>query len=165
MRVICLHKDALKQLQGLGAEVKDLTLLGLDGTPYHLIAATTDVASAIKSLKIRHEDVTPDIIASLPPIDPAGFLYCRGGRIPNGTKLRTVYKSRTFEAEVRGGLIWINGKTYDSPSSAARAVGHGSVNGWTAWEYRDKESRRWLPLKRLRSKLRNANGSSSVKPV
>jgi hypothetical protein len=156
MRVICLHEDAVRRLKELGTEIKDLTPFGLDGTPYHLVTATADQARALKQLGIRHEDATPKVIANLPPRDSKGFLYCRGGKIPNGTKLRTTYKSQPVEAEVRGGSIWIEGNRYDNPSSAARAVGHGSVNGWTAWEYYDEAERKWFVLDRLRRKLEKA---------
>lgn len=153
MRVLCMHTDAVTRLKELGAEVRDLTPFGLDGTSYHLVTATADQASALTQLGIKHEDVTPKVIADLPPRDSRGFLYCRGGKIPNGTKLRIQYKSKTTEAEVRGGYIWIEGNRYDSPSDAARAVGYASVNGWNVWEYYDEPDRKWHALDRLRVKL------------
>jgi hypothetical protein len=158
-----MHADAVKRLKELGAEVKDLTPLGLDGTSYHLVTATADQATALSKLGIKLEDVTPRVIADLPPRDSSGFLYCRGGKIPNGTKLRIQYKSRTMEAEVRGGYIWIEGNRYDSPSDAARAVGYGSVNGWNVWEYYDEPDRKWYALDQLRVKFaRAAAGANTV---
>lgn len=156
MRVICMDEDAVRRLEELGAEIRDLTPSGLDGTPYHLLTMTTKQARAVRDLNIRHEDVTPKVIAKLPPQSSEGYLYSRGGKIPNGTKMRTQYKTRRLEGEVRGGLIWIDGKSYGNPSYAARAVGRGSVNGWQVWEYYDKDERGWFPLRRLRTKMRTA---------
>lgn len=161
MRIICLHKDAVKRLKELGTDIKDLTPFGLDDTSYHLITATAEQARALKQLNIQHEDVTPKVIANLPPRDSKGFLYCRGGKIPNGTKLQIAYKTQTLEAEVRGGSIWIDGNRYDNPSWAARAVGYGSVNGWTVWEYYDAADGKWFVLDRLRTKLKKAAATQS----
>jgi hypothetical protein len=148
-----MHADAVTRLKELGTEVKDLTPFGLDGTSYHLVTATADQATALTKLGVQLEDVTPRVIADLPPRHVNGFLYCRGGKIPNDTKLRIQYKSKTTEAEVRGGYIWIEANRYDSPSDAARAVGYGSVNGWNVWEYYDKVDRQWHALDELRRKL------------
>jgi len=63
--------------------------------------------------------------------------------------MRTTYKSKSFEGEVRGGVIWVDGKGYDNPSFAARAVGHGSVNGWRTWDYLNARGE-WRPLDELR---------------
>lgn len=153
MRIVCLHEDAVQRLKELGADIKDLTPLGLDGTSYHLITATVEQADALQQLNVKHEDVTPKVIANLPPHDSRGFLYCRGGKIPNGTKLRLSYKTRSVEGEVRGGSIWVDGNRYESPSSAARGVGCGTVNGWRVWEYHDKSKRKWFPLRHLRPAL------------
>ena len=162
MRVVCLHKDAVRRLKELGADVKDLTPFGLDGTPYHLITATAEQAAALRPWNVKHEDVTPKVIANLPANDHDGFLYCRGGKIPNGTKLRTKYKAQVFEAQVRGGYIWLEGNKYDNPSYAAKAVGQGSVNGWTSWEYYDEVEKEWFLLDRLRQKMKKAPSVTRV---
>jgi hypothetical protein len=146
-----MHADAVTRLKELGTEVKDLTPFGLDDTSYHLVTATADQATALTKLGVKLEDVTPRAIADLPPRDSKGFLYCRGGKIPNGTKLRIQYKSKTTVAEVRGGYIWIEGNRYDSPSDAARAVGYASVNGWNVWEYYDELAHKWHTLTWLRA--------------
>lgn len=153
MRLLCLHVDDVRRLKELGTELKDLTPFGLDGTSYHVVTATTEHAKALQQLGVKHEDITPKVIANLPPRDSTGFLYCRGGKIPNGTKLRITYKSRTVEADVRRGYIWIDGNRYDSPSGAARAVGYGSVDGWEVWQYYDESERKWDVLDNLRKKL------------
>ena len=77
----------------------------------------------------------------------------RGGVIPNGVRLKTTYKGRDFEAEVRGGAIMLNGRAYDNPSLAARGVGHRSVNGWKIWQYFSERDAEWRPLDDLRRKI------------
>lgn len=153
MRVICLHRDALDRLLVLGTAIRDLTPTGVVETPYHLVAASPEQAKALKALRIDHEDITPSVLRDTEASGaPGGFLYCRGGKIPDGTRLRTTYKARTFEAEVRGGAIWFNGRSYDNPSAAARGAGYGSVNGWKVWEFLDPKDGRWRTLERLRTK-------------
>src|SRR5262245_54197159 len=106
MRVLCLPHESLTRLSQLGVPIKDLTPQGLGSTGFHLITASPEQATALKDLKIEHEDITPRSLQSTSP-DSNGFLYCRGGKIPNGTRLRTTYKSKTHEAEVREGVIWL----------------------------------------------------------
>jgi hypothetical protein len=153
MRIICLHKDGLDHLLRLGAAINDLTPSGIGATPYHLVAASPEQLEALQGLAVQHEDVTPEVLRSTKPSEEsAGFLYCRGGTIPNGTRLRTSYKSKQVEAEVRGCAIWLNGRAYDNPSLAARGAGHGSVNGWKVWEYLDRKDGKWRPLHKLRAR-------------
>ena len=148
MKVLCLPTPALSRLSQLGVPLKDLTPAGFGGTSFHIVTASPEQAAALKELKIDYEDITPTSATNAASSEN-GFLYCRGGKIPNGTRLRTTYKTKIFEGEVRGGVIWIDGNGYDNPSFAARAVGHGSVNGWRVWEYLDAQSE-WRPLTELR---------------
>lgn len=148
MRVLCLPSPSLSRLSQLGVPLKDLTPAGFGGTSFHIVTASPEQAKALKELKIEYEDITPRSAAQAASTDD-GFLYCRGGKIPNGTLLRTKYKGKGVEGEVRGGVIWIDGKAYDTPSFAARAVGHGSVNGWRVWEYLNARGQ-WRPLAELR---------------
>lgn len=86
-----------------------------------------------------------------------GDLHCKGGVIPHGTKLRRrFYKGHSFEAEVRNGRIWFNGKSYTSPSRAAAAVAESvgvrypRINGWLFWEHLDPSEGEWVFLNELR---------------
>lgn len=148
MKILCLPNPSLSRLSQLGVPLKDLTPAGFGGTAFHIVTASSEQAEALKELKIEYEDITPRSVAYAASTEN-GFLYCRGGKIPNGTRLRTVYKGKSFEGEVRGGVIWIDGNGYDNPSFAARAVGHGSVNGWRVWEHLDEHGE-WKPLAELR---------------
>ena len=80
-------------------------------------------------------------------------MWCRGGTIPEGTKLRFPYKSREYKMEVREGKIWVEGDTqpYGSPSAAARSITKNSVDGWKVLEY-EAAPGRWKSLAELQSK-------------
>ena len=50
------------------------------------------------------------------------------------------YKGKQYKANVfKSGQITLNGKLYDTPSGAGKAViDKGAVNGWHFWKYKDK---------------------------
>ncbi|MHC4394688.1 MAG: restriction system modified-DNA reader domain-containing protein [Planctomycetota bacterium] len=50
------------------------------------------------------------------------------------------YKGEQYKANVfKSGQIKLNGKLYDTPSGAGKAViNKGAVNGWHFWKYKDK---------------------------
>ncbi len=165
VNVLCIHKDGLDRLFALGANLRDLTPTGVADSPYHLVAASPEQLKALQGLKVEHEDITPRVLKSTSPnAEREGYLYSRGGKIPNGTRLRTTYKHKAIEAEVRGGVIWLDGRGYDNPSFAARAAGHGIVNGWKVWKYLDPKDGKWRPLEHIRSK-REHSGIRHLIPI
>ena len=126
MRIICINENKLAPLIQVGAAIEDLTPNSLWDTPYHLVSMSDEQFQALQEIygeTDQHdmEDVTP-AIATRPMAESSGFLYSRGGRIPNATRLRADYLSRTYEADVRNGKVWYKQKAYDSPSKAARAI-------------------------------------------
>ncbi|MBF0340758.1 MAG: type I restriction enzyme HsdR N-terminal domain-containing protein [Magnetococcales bacterium] len=67
-------------------------------------------------------------------------------------RLEVEYKKRTLTALVEpDGTITFDGQSYLSPSAAGDSVTQGACNGWTFWNYRDRDGR----LKRL-DELRKA---------
>ena len=60
------------------------------------------------------------------------------GLLPAGTEIFAPYKGTTYTATVtEEGKILYNGKVYNSPSGAAKAIYSGKeVNGWVFWRYR-----------------------------
>ena len=80
-------------------------------------------------------------------------MWCRGGTIPYGAKLRFPYKGREYKMEVREGKIWVEGDTqpYGSPSAAARSITKNSVDGWKVLKY-EAAPGRWRNLDELRRK-------------
>lgn len=154
MRLVCVQREKLQPLVQFGAPIQDLTPKGLWDTSYHVVSMSDEQFAALQKLLGDHsafQDITPKSLAQHAPAG-SGFLYSRGGRIPNGTKLRARHLSREYQAEVKGGRVWVGDRPYDSPSNAAVALTKTSVNGWKFWEYLDEQSGKWFPLLKLRSK-------------
>jgi hypothetical protein len=155
MRLVCVHEEKLSPLMQFGVAIADLTPSGLWGSRYHIVSMSDEQFAALEKIfgkaskEAGYEDMTPEIVAKPVETSP-GFLFCRGGKIPNGTKLRAYYLSQLYEAEVRGSRVWLNDKRYDSPSKAARAITKNNVNGWKFWEYYDEQAGKWYSLAYLR---------------
>ena len=62
------------------------------------------------------------------------------GMFPGGKVIYATYKGKEYKAWVfGGGSIKFNGKLYNSPSTAAKAIiDRGAVNGWHFWKYKNK---------------------------
>lgn len=81
-----------------------------------------------------------------------GDWVSKGVRFPQGTQARARYKGQLHLAEVRDGALMLDGKRYDSPSSAAMAITSNTpVNGWTFWEVKLPGSGDWQKMKQLRA--------------
>lgn len=74
------------------------------------------------------------------------------GFFPAGKVLYARYKGVDFKAWVnRQGRIRCQGKRYDSPSMAAKAIlNRGAVNGWNFWKYKD-DTGNFKPIRHLRN--------------
>lgn len=71
-------------------------------------------------------------------------------RFPAGTEFRANYKGQTHLARVEGGAIVVQGKSYDTPSSAAMSITKSNVNGWRFWEARLPGQSGWKMIESLR---------------
>jgi len=78
----------------------------------------------------------------------------KGVRFPAGTEFRASYKGRQYVGKVESGALWVNGKSYNSPSASAIAITGNSVNGWTFWKCRMPGQRHWRMIKSLRKQGR-----------
>ena len=76
----------------------------------------------------------------------------KGIEFPSGTKFRANYKGMLYEAIVENGNLLLNGKNYQSPSSAAVSITKNPVNGWTFWECQFPGRNNWQLIKSLRNK-------------
>ena len=66
--------------------------------------------------------------------------------------IRATYKGKVTRAYVnRGGTIRLDGKLYNSPSSAGKAIVNHGVDGWHFWKYRNRDGE-WVKLDELRKK-------------
>jgi hypothetical protein len=72
------------------------------------------------------------------------------GIVDRRIKLKAKYKGREYSATLRkDGKIGYNGKIYESPSGAGRAIIKRACNGWAFWRYRNEKGE-WVRLKELR---------------
>ncbi len=84
---------------------------------------------------------------TLNPADPRPL----HGLLSPNQRLESSYRGRRHVARVsRNGRILVNGKAFDTPSAAARAVTSRSVNGWTFWRYRSPDGA-WRKIAELRN--------------
>ncbi|MHC4476782.1 MAG: restriction system modified-DNA reader domain-containing protein [Planctomycetota bacterium] len=65
------------------------------------------------------------------------------GVFAGGKMIYASYKGRAYKAWVRrNGAIVLDGRIYDSPSGAGKAVlDRGAVNGWRFWKYKDESGK------------------------
>ena len=108
---------------------------------------------------ISYNDVLRDILGLKPLNEPElksdvavlkqGWTS-KGVAFPEGTEFRAEYKGQTIVGRVESGLMVVNGKRFDSPSSAAGSITDNSVNGWTFWECRFPGDVTWRLIKSLR---------------
>ena len=108
---------------------------------------------------ISYNDILRDLL-SLKPLNESVLNYdaafSRGGwttkgvTFPEGTEFRAKYKGQTIVGRVELGLLVVNEKRFDSPSSAAGSITDNSVNGWTFWQCRFPGDVTWKVIKSLR---------------
>jgi hypothetical protein len=79
-----------------------------------------------------------------------GDWITKGVRFPAGTDFRALYKGVTHTGKVEKSALFINGKSYDSASSAAVAITGNSVNGWNFWEARLPNQTSWKNISSFR---------------
>lgn len=79
-----------------------------------------------------------------------GDWIAKGVRFPAGTEFRASYKGQTYLARVEAGALVLNGKRFDSPSSAAVSITKNPVNGWHFWQCRLPGEAGWKMIKALR---------------
>lgn len=64
--------------------------------------------------------------------------------------LKAVYKKKEYHAVLRkNGIITLNGKQYNSPSSAAFAISSSPIDGWYFWKFKNEKGN-WVKLNELR---------------
>ncbi len=72
------------------------------------------------------------------------------GFVSRATTLKAWYKGYEYSARLlKTGVVRYGGKSYDSPSAAAKAIQKRPVNGWWFWQMQQK-SGEWTRLKDLR---------------
>ncbi len=79
-----------------------------------------------------------------------GAWTTKGVTFPSGTEFRASYKGQAISGKVESGGLLVNGKRFDSPSSAAVSITGNMVNGWIFWECRLPGKMTWQLIKSLR---------------
>lgn len=74
----------------------------------------------------------------------------KGVAFPSGTLFRKTYKGSLYSAVVEGGKLVLNGKSYESLSSAAMSITKSNVDGWSFWECK-RPGEAWVIAKALRA--------------
>ena len=76
------------------------------------------------------------------------------GRFPTPRPLLRTYKGKDYKATLlTSGKIKYEGKIYNSPSSAGKAVTNKETNGWDFWFIQD-EMGNWVSLSSIRDKIK-----------
>jgi hypothetical protein len=100
-----------------------------------------------KLLRLPRRKAAP---APAPAGPGPGDWITKGVRFPEGTEFRAHYKGQTYLGRVESGALMLNGKPYDSPSSAAVSITGSAVNGWRFWEARLPGEAGWKMIESLR---------------
>ncbi len=112
-----------------------------------------DVSSVIRRLLLATE---PSRVPGR--VERTWFRTSRGDLLEVGLQLRAVFQGRAFDAVITEGGIEFDGRTYDTPSAAARAVKlslglplqAAQSNGWEFWDYLQRSLGAWARLATLR---------------
>jgi hypothetical protein len=128
----------------------------------HSIEVDFDVFKALTARRpsedVSENDVLRQLL-SLPakttgqvdsPAAAPGDWITKGVRFPAGTEFRSTYKGQTYLGRVEGGALTLNGKRFDTPSSAAVSITGNAVNGWNFWEARLPGRAGWTVISSLR---------------
>lgn len=76
----------------------------------------------------------------------SGYAY-RGGFLPNGTKLKALYKNRIYNAEIADGC-WVNddGSKHATPTAAATHITKTATNARNFWSAKRPGDGDWQRL-------------------
>lgn len=106
---------------------------------------------------VTYNDVIRDLLGlgqSKPVISleatRSGSWVSKGVKFPEGTEFRAKHKGQLHTGRVVGGGLSVNGKSFDTPSSAAMSITGNPVNGWRFWECRLPNMATWVVISSLR---------------
>ena len=109
------------------------------------------------------QEVAPQLLSNAQPQHPAvpatpasasPSSVAAMGATPTGIPIRWVNRGQTYEAillEHGHGSVWVDGKQFPLPSKACRhLLPDRSANGWSEWEYFDRQDQSSQPISQLR---------------
>ena len=108
--------------------------------------------------KITYNDVIRDLLdlqptfdITLPPTSNGKLDWIvKGVRFRHGIPFRAHYKGTIHSAIINDGALELDGKRFNSPSTAAMHITKNSVNGWIFWECKMSENSPWVLISSLR---------------
>lgn len=105
-----------------------------------------DLLGLKKTIARTMSDAIGPVANTIEPSEKSGFV-ASGRFLPDGTTLRARYKGRTYYASIHNGK-WMDedSATYQSASSAARAITQNNVNGLAFWEAKRPSDTTWTKL-------------------
>ena len=110
-----------------------------------------DVLRELLGLGCKKETSQQQPQASQPiPSETREDWVVKGVCFPAGTEFRSTYKGQPYTGKVQVGALVVNGKRYESPSSAAVAITGSAVNGWRFWECKLPGRSTWQLIESLR---------------
>lgn len=95
----------------------------------------------------KQQDLTP---VKSTQFEGPGAWVVKDVVFPSGTEFRATHKGRVILGRVETGALVVNGKRYETPSSAASDLTNTSVNGWIFWECKKPGSASWQMIKTFR---------------
>lgn len=93
---------------------------------------------------------TPKAPANRPSARP---WIAQGVEFPDGSEFMLPYKGKQHSARVVNGALQLeDGRRFDSPSRAARAITRTNVNGWVSWLCRMPGHANWARMDSFRGR-------------
>lgn len=115
------------------------------------LVSENDVLRELLGLGGKKETPQPQPqISQSPPSESREDWVVKGVRFPIGTEFRSTYKGQLYTGRVQVGALMMNGKRYESPSSAAVSITGSAVNGWRFWECKLPGKPNWRLIESLR---------------
>ena len=115
----------------------------------HETVTENDVLRELLKLGRRKDPSPEPLLSGTEGASPGDWLP-KGVRFPVGTEFRASYKGKTYSGRVQSGELFVGGKSYATPSSAAVAITGNAVNGWRFWEAKLPGKSAWQLIESLR---------------
>ncbi len=119
-----------------------------------------EITTRRKTEEVTPNDVLRDLFgldpkdtSDVPPMSYGKPWVSKGVKFPHGTQFRATYKGQVFQAAVEDSALFLNGKRFTSPSSAAISITGNSVKVWIFWECKIPGQEKWCLIKNLRKTL------------
>ena len=106
------------------------------------------------SVQIGAQDLKENPIKAFSSSDNVNGYAYRGGFLPNGTKLKALYKNRIYNAEIVDGA-WVSedGIKHATPTAAVTHITHTTSNAGRFWSAKRPGDLDWRRLNEIQSNI------------